>query len=216
MPPDLKPTGHLGRWYPGLRERSRAGDGGGTGWEGGVDVREEGRWHRAAVDDDGAPAGLAEFCRREHPRLVGALAYYTADRDLAEELAQDALVQACRHWDRVALFASPGAWVHRVAINLANSRFRRRAAKRRAEQSLDRPGHEQDPDTAAAVALRAAIAGLPQAMKTAIVLRYYADLPVREVAEHLHVPENTVKTITRRAIERLRAAGLEDVETPDD
>lgn len=75
-----------------------------------------------------APADLAAFCRLEHPRLVGTLGLYTGDADLAEELAQDALLRACRDWDRVRTFAAPGAWVHRVAINLANSAFRSRAA----------------------------------------------------------------------------------------
>lgn len=159
---------------------------------------------------------LATFCRREYPRLVGALAYYTGDPDLAEELAQDALVQACRHWDRLVGFEAPGAWVHRVGINLANSRFRRTAAKRRAERHLGPPGDHRDPDSAAAVALRAVIAGLPRDMRTVIVLRYFADQSVKEVARHLRVPENTVKTLTRRAIERLRATGLADLEGSDD
>jgi RNA polymerase sigma-70 factor, ECF subfamily len=179
-------------------------------------IGEEGSWHGQAVRHIGPAEDLASFCRREYPRLVGALAYYTGDPDLAEELAQDALVQACRHWDRVVGFASPGAWVHRVGINLANSRFRRRAAKRRAERHLGPPPSQQDPDAAVAVALRAAIAGLPEAMKTVIVLRYYADLSVKEVAAEMGAPENTVKTLSRRAIERLRAMGLGDLESPDD
>src|SRR5205823_1035890 len=130
-----------------------------------------------------------------------------------EELAQDALLKACRHWARVATYEAPGAWVHRVAINLANSTFRRRAAKRRADRHAHtRPEDHHDPDTAIAVALRSAIASLPEDMKTVIVLRYYADLAVKDVASALRIPEGTVKTLTRRAIERLRAGGLVDVE----
>lgn len=179
-------------------------------------VGEEGNWRGGDLDSLDPAGDLAGFCRREYPRLVGALAYYTGDPDLAEELAQDALVQACRHWDRVAGLDAPGAWVHRVGVNLAKSRFRRGAAKRRAEGRISSGEQHYDPDSAVAVALRAAIAGLPGAMKTVIVLRYYADLSVREVADHLRAPENTVKTLTRRAIERLRAAGLGDLESPDD
>lgn len=44
--------------------------------------------------DTAAGAGLAEFCRREHPRLVGALSLYCGDSDVAEELAQEALIRA--------------------------------------------------------------------------------------------------------------------------
>lgn len=174
---------------------------------------EEESWHGPTVSELRQGGDLGAFCRREYPRLVGTLAYYTGDPDLAEELAQDALVQACRHWDRVHTYEAQGAWVHRVAINLANSRFRRNAAKRRAERQLRSPSDHHDPDSAAAVALRVAVAGLPKDMRTVIVLRYFADQSVKEVAEHLRAPENTVKTLARRAIERLRAAGLADLDS---
>ena len=160
---------------------------------------------------------LAAFCREQHPRLVGTLAYYTGDADLAQELAQDALLRACRDWPKVSTFDAPGAWVHRVAINLANSSFRRRAAKRRADSRVDaHDDRHEDPDTTVAVALRSAISKLPDTMKTVIVLRYFADFSVGECAAMLRVPEGTVKTHTRRAIERLRATGLADIEVDDD
>jgi RNA polymerase sigma-70 factor (sigma-E family) len=160
---------------------------------------------------------LAAFCREQHPRLVGTLAYYTGDADLAEELAQDALLRACRDWSKVSTFDAPGAWVHRVAINLANSSFRRRAAKRRADYRVGvQQDRHDDPDAAIAIALRAAISQLPEAMKSVIVLRYFADFSVDECAAILGVPEGTVKTHTRRAIERLRASGLAEIEVEDD
>lgn len=80
------------------------------------------------------------FCVEEHPRLVGALSLYCGDRALAEELAQDALTRACRDWRKVRNFAAPGAWTHRVAMNLANSYFRRRAAETRRTAGFRRKG----------------------------------------------------------------------------
>ena len=61
------------------------------------------------------------FCRREYPRLVGVLSLYCGDAGVAEELAQEALVRVYESWRRMHTMASPGAWVHRVAINLASS-----------------------------------------------------------------------------------------------
>jgi DNA-directed RNA polymerase specialized sigma24 family protein len=60
------------------------------------------------------------------------LTLYTSDRDLAAELAQEALARACRHWRRVQHMDAPGAWLYRVALNLANSAGARRRADRRA------------------------------------------------------------------------------------
>jgi Sigma-70 region 2 len=78
-----------------------------------------------------APADLEAFCVRVYPRLVGALRLYCGSLELAQELTQDTLVRVCANWEQVANMERPEAWTHRVAINLANSRFRRHAAGRR-------------------------------------------------------------------------------------
>lgn len=52
--------------------------------------------------------------------------------------------------------------------------------------------------------LLAAVDGLAPRMRAAVVLRYYADLPVRDVAETLGTSENTVKTQLREALGRMR------------
>jgi len=79
----------------------------------------------------------AEFCSAEYPRLVGAMSLYTGDAALAEELAQEALARACRNWSSVKNMPAPGAWAHRVAVNLANTHFRRARLERRARSALD-------------------------------------------------------------------------------
>ena len=159
------------------------------------------------------PQELDAFCRREWPRLVGALALYTGDALLAEELAQEALTRAARDWRKVSHMDAAGAWVHRVGLNLAHSHFRRAQVARRARAKLAAEaigGHETD--TADTLAVRSAVAGLPERERRALVLRYWFDLPVDEVAAAMHCPPNTVKTLTRRAVLALRDAHLVDDE----
>jgi RNA polymerase sigma-70 factor (sigma-E family) len=161
------------------------------------------------TDSHGMNGEQAAFCRAECPRLVGTLTLYCGDRHLAEELAQEALARACRSWPRVQTMTAPGAWVHRVAINLANRHFRRRrvalGAVRRHASSIS-PVHD-DGDVAAAVAVRAAVAALPLRQRTALVLRYYSDLPVAQVAAAMGCAEGTVKALTHKAVGALRAHG---------
>jgi RNA polymerase sigma-70 factor (sigma-E family) len=150
---------------------------------------------------------FAAFCLEEHPRLVGALSLYCGDPVLAEELAQDALSTACRDWKRVRHLGAPGAWTHRVAINLANSHFRRKAAESRAKRRLQEDQSScrgASLDRAAAIDIRRAVASLPRRQRTALILRYYVDLSVREVAVAMECPEGTVKTLTSKAIASLR------------
>lgn len=56
-----------------------------------------------------------EFFLVEYPRLVPMLSAWCGDRETAQDLAQDALVQAEARWSDVAVLDSPGAWVRRVA-----------------------------------------------------------------------------------------------------
>lgn len=158
--------------------------------------------------DHDAPAELEAFCVAEYPRLVGSLALYCGDAELAEDLAQEALARACRDWPNVRRKDSPGAWAHRVGINLANSHFRRLAVRRRYRHRVpgaaDRRHH--DPDAGEAVAVREAVAALPRRKRTALILRYFRDLSVADTAAVMGEPESTIKTLTRRALADLERA----------
>lgn len=158
-----------------------------------------------------APPELVAFCEAEWPRLVGALSLHTGDRDLAEDLAQDAIAKVCQHWRRVRRLDAPEAWLHRVALNLAHSHFRRVGAGRRARVRHGVPERRVD-DADDVIAIRAAVASLPERERATIVLRFYVGSSVRETAAILGCPEGTVKTLTHRAIGRLRASGLVDEE----
>lgn len=154
---------------------------------------------------------LEDFCRREHPRLVRSLTLYTGDALIAEEFAQDALVAACRRWGEVALMAAPAAWLHRVAINYANGYFRRLRAERRALRKAyggAKTSYEL-PDSATAIALRAALGRLPTRQRSVLILRFFADLDVADTANALTISSEAVRSLTHRAINALRQHGHE-------
>lgn len=146
-----------------------------------------------------------EFCDREYARLVGALTLYTGDADLALDLAQEAFARACQHWHRLEHMDAPGAWLHRVAMNLANAAFRHRRLDRITRVRLASLASTPDPLEPAEVhTVRAAVLGLPQRQRAALVLRYYADLSVDETARHLRCRPGTVRALTHQAVARLR------------
>lgn len=158
------------------------------------------------------PDDLAAFYADQYDRVWAALTLFTGDRRLAEELAQEAFVTTCQHWERVRTMEAPGAWVHRVGINLAISRARRRSTELRVvrREGAGAPTASAGADAGLGdEAVRAAVAGLPDDERAVVVLRFHADLSVADTATALGVPEGTVKTRTRRALARLRAAGLD-------
>ncbi len=154
------------------------------------------------------PDELVAFCRREWPRLVGSLSLSTGDPELAQDLAQETLARACRDWRRVSRLDAPGAWAHRVALNLLRSHFRHRAVVRRHDDKFGPRDHVPETDPTSAVAIRLALMQLPRRQRTALTLRYFSDLSVRETADAMRCPEGTVKTLTRQAIAGLRSMGL--------
>src|ERR687892_2759366 len=88
---------------------------------------------------------LFAMCQEEHPRLVGLLGLYCGDHDVAEDLAQEALIRLCRDWRRVRKLHAPERWLRRVAINLAHSHYRRKTIERRALSLLaSRPRQESE------------------------------------------------------------------------
>lgn len=162
-----------------------------------------------------AMEGLDDACRRVYPRLVGALSLYCGDRHVAEELAQETLVRLWQRWGSVNGRAAVDAWTYRVAINLANSRFRRRRAEQRAQARLGaRPA--DNPDPAAALAIREAVAALPRRQRQALVLRFCGGLTVEETAELMGCASGTVKAHVHKAVEGLRASRLIDAEVSVD
>jgi len=146
------------------------------------------------------------FARREHDRLVGALTLYCGDLGVAEELAQDTLVRVRERWDRVSSADCPGAYARRIAINLANSRYRRRSAERRALTRLagQTSADHRDPCGADGVAVRRAVAALPPRQREVVVRRYFLDESVVDVATAMGIGTGSVKSATHRALQSLR------------
>lgn len=140
------------------------------------------------------------------PRLTRQLYLATGDATRAQDCAQEAFIRAWRQWESLSAHsAEPYSWVRTVAWRLAVSDWRRALARLRA---LARHGSAVDvlEPSATAVAVRDALAQLPMPQRAALVLHYFADLTVEDVAQALGVPTGTVKARLargRRALEPL-------------
>jgi RNA polymerase sigma factor (sigma-70 family) len=82
--------------------------------------------------------------RAESARLVGALTRMTRDLDLAEDLAQDALVSALESWPTQGIPDNPGAWLMTAAKRRAVDGFRRAENLRRKTADLSHRLSEED------------------------------------------------------------------------
>ena len=102
----------------------------------GPDILEHGSWAAENTGTAGKYSTLEEACAAEFPRLLRLLTLYCGNREVARDLAQEALARGCVHWQRVQRMDDQKAWYSRVALNLANSRWRRLKAERRAVRTI--------------------------------------------------------------------------------
>lgn len=137
----------------------------------------------ASAQQDFAALYSAEF-----PRLAGYLRGLTGDTEVAREAAQEAFTRLFARWRKVH---EPRAFVYVVGTNLCKHHWRRTGRERGAVASLSITAAQHQ--SAHDPSLRDLVDRLPARLRDVVVLHYYADLPVAEVAEALHRPVGTVK-----------------------
>jgi RNA polymerase sigma-70 factor (ECF subfamily) len=141
-------------------------------------------------------------------RLVGQVTMVTADREAAEDAVQEAFGRLWNQWESLSTHGSPEAWVRRVAINVAISRWRR-LRRLRPLGDIARAAREDDP--VARHDLQRALQALPVRQRHALLLHHVVGLPVAAVAQEMGVPEGTVKSWLFRGREALqRSLGVEE------
>jgi RNA polymerase sigma-70 factor (sigma-E family) len=136
------------------------------------------------------------------------LAYLlTGDRELAEDLAQEAFVRVARRLTGLRNADSVRWYLRRTVVNLANSHLRRQRVERAhmpvlaGSAAAARLGTV---DVVATQAVRNAIAQLSARQRTVVVLRYYEDLTDEQIASVLNCPVGSVKSALHRATAILR------------
>ncbi|WP_445401034.1 RNA polymerase sigma factor [Streptomyces sp. LE64] len=109
----------------------------------------------------------------------------------------------------------PAAWAAVVASNLAvdwhrSRRRQERVGERLAALRTEEEGTGGEEVRVLSVALATGLDALPAPQRQVVVLRFYADLPVREIADRLGIAEGTVKSRLYTAVRALRALLHED------
>jgi RNA polymerase sigma-70 factor, ECF subfamily len=150
-----------------------------------------------------------DFVLARSPGLLKSAFMLTGDRGHAEDLVQTTLLRAYVAWSRVSEADEPYAYVRRILYtSFSRSKRRRELAesiREPAEPVLAVDGTPEDRDQ-----LRRALRELTAKQRAVIVLRFYEDLGVDEVAALLRISPGTVKSQTSKALARLRISAQLD------
>ncbi len=145
---------------------------------------------------------LADLYREVRPAMVRLAHLLTGSSAIAEEVVQDSFVAL---YQRRAVVEHPRAYLRQIVVNGCHSQTRRRAIEERRLSTIQtdpsRLTHVVSPDVDE---MWPALDNLVPRQRTALVLRFYDDLPVREIAELMGVRPGTVKSLIHRGLADLR------------
>jgi RNA polymerase sigma-70 factor (ECF subfamily) len=166
----------------------------------------------AVTEPYGTPRERLEaFAAFDDPRLLQSYRLATLilrDRDEAEDATQEAIARAWSSWKTLRDPDRFDAWFDRILVNVCRNRMRHVRTIR--VVALDDAHEMQAADshgsTLARVTLEPAFARLNPEQRIIVVLRFWRDLSVEEIAERLGVPEGTVKSRLHYALKALREA----------
>ena len=139
---------------------------------------------------------IESLYRADADRLWRAIYAFAGDREIASDSVAEAYAQLLR---RGAAVRDPAAWVWRTAFQVS-----RGALKTRRRDELLTSTPKESADTHIDQDLLTAVRQLPDGQRAAVILYYYADLPVREIADRLGTNSLAVRANLSRGRRRLR------------
>lgn len=153
--------------------------------------------------------------RASVPRLLGAANLILRDQDRAQDAVQEALVLAWRHIRALRDPEAWDAWLYRLTVRACYrlaSKVKRRSVVELHVVPDREPANEHD--MAAGIAERDLIGRelgrLPVEQRAVMVLHFFLDQPLTDVADILDIPVGTAKSRLHRGLEALRSALAEE------
>lgn len=150
------------------------------------------------TDDARHPDGFVVTYEGEYGPLVRLAFPLTRDRDAAQDVVQQAFVNAYRRWDTLD---APEAYLRRSVVNRCHSHHR---TNKRAGELTVRIGAGFTPTDVPLDYILDALATLDTKHRTAVVLRYYLDLSADDIALAMGIRRGSVGPTLTRALRRLR------------
>ena len=137
----------------------------------------------------------------QYPRLYRLAYSYLKNEPDAQDAVQNGACKALRGWRSVQDARYLDTWLYRIVMNEALTLLRARQRWSQDETALE---NESVEDTYEDVDLHRAVEALGEPDRSIVTLRYFEELSLKEVAQVVDMPVNSVKSRLYRALEKLR------------
>lgn len=154
----------------------------------------------------GADGAFEKYARTAFPQLVRAARLLGVDPADAEDVAQDALVIVCTRWSHIRDKGAVDAYAYRCLVRGTRRHLRRAGLRRQRLKYVTPPeAVASDDGSFQEDAVHAAVNTLPRRQREIVILRFFCDLSVRDVARLLSCTEGTIKSQTSKAMHQLKS-----------
>ena len=172
-----------------------------------------------SADGESEQVDFEHLVKRCSPSMLRLAALLVADRAIAEDVLQTALLNVYRNWSQIRSAVAADAYVRKAVVRTAlNWRTRHRPRTSPLPEGVGNQEASSTPAQTQSVVDRLwlwpLVINLPARQRAVLVLRYYEDLTEAQTAEVLDMTVGTVKSHHARAIKRLRRATAETQVSP--
>ncbi|HVS62163.1 MAG TPA: sigma-70 family RNA polymerase sigma factor [Thermoanaerobaculia bacterium] len=160
---------------------------------------------------DGDRSAAEALAERTYEMVFASLVKLSGDRELAADLTQETYRRA---WSSLGGFRRGSAfstWLYRIAYNTFLNHVRRPALMQPLSEERERSTPDEDPDpeqtmghTEISARLRRAVLGLPDELRLVVTARFWADVPVTEIARLEGITGPAVRKRLKRAMAHLK------------
>jgi RNA polymerase sigma-70 factor (sigma-E family) len=145
---------------------------------------------------------FAEFADAHAERLRATAFMLCHDWHLAQDLTQTALTRLFLGWRRAAEVDNLFAYAQKILFRVFLDHRRRRSSTESTPGVLHEPAYRENPELR--LTMLGALGRLPARDRAIVILRYFEDYSVEQVADVLEIPPSVVKSQTRRSLAKLR------------
>ncbi len=151
------------------------------------------------------PRDLEELYLQQYPALYRTIRAIVLDHETAHDLVHDVFERALRHQTSFRGQGNVRGWLHRIAVNLAISHWRRQRLTRLLPFKIYQPAERRpDEDAEAHMLVEEALSVLSPKLRAVVVLHFYHRFTREEIAAILGIPPGTVGSRLAKAMESMR------------
>jgi len=141
----------------------------------------------------------------EYHKMVRNVLFNMTGQDVLDDLTQETFIRIWAGLPRFALRSSIQTWIYRITVNTATDHLRKKKSMNNLDSELKEKSTENSsPEVSYTEIISEALSGLEDDFRVVVVLFYFEELSIKQIAKILELPEGTVKSRMHNAKKKMQ------------